>query len=69
MTDADASSLADALSLDGTAREQGMALFHALYRHQQFHSANGHGYLPITERTLRFTIQTNGGVSMSAGFL
>ncbi len=32
MTDADASSLADALALDGTAREQGMALFHALYR-------------------------------------
>ena len=32
MTDAEASSLADALSLDGAAREQGMALFHALYR-------------------------------------
>ncbi len=32
MTDAEASSLADALALDGTAREQGMALFHALYR-------------------------------------
>ena len=32
MTNADATSLADALALEGTAREQGMALFHALYR-------------------------------------
>ena len=32
MTDADAAALADALALEGTARQQGMALFHALYQ-------------------------------------
>ena len=32
MTDADAAGLADALKLEGSARDQGIALFHALYK-------------------------------------